>query len=390
MHTINTRYRLWHPASATRTAGFDWRFLAVAIAFLFGAAAMSPAAAADAAATKPPVPKTKKNDLNPLPAGEKAVATHAPFEDGDCSLCHQNKDRKDPGPITGSVNEGCLSCHDDFQKVLAGKSGHIAAKESCVSCHNPHDSKLPKLLVEDSTSLCLSCHTTISNIVTTAKVKHDALTTGAKCANCHNPHGADVEHLLTRLPGDLCINCHGKDGVKDQDGKGLTNVKKLLEENPQAHGPVASKDCSACHTPHGGENFRLLTLDYPSQFYSAYDTKLYALCFDCHEESILKDAKTTTLTKFRNGDTNLHYLHVNKSERGRTCRACHEVHASKQPHQIRDAVPYGPKGWLLKVNFTQTPAGGSCAKTCHETRSYTNSIATPEVKADNLVPTKSP
>jgi len=68
-------------------------------------------------------------------------------------------------------------------------------------------------------------------------------------------------------------------------------------------------------------------------------------------------------------------VHVNKDERGRTCRACHEVHAAKQPHQIRAAVPYGTTGYMLKVNFTQTPTGGTCAKTCHVTRSYTNSVA---------------
>jgi polyferredoxin len=90
---------------------------------------------------------------------------------------------------------------------------------------------------------------------------------------------------------------------------------------------------------------------------------------------MVKEPHTTTLTKFRNGDLNLHYVHVNKDERGRTCRACHEVHAAKQPHQIRDAVPYGNTGYMLKVNFTQTPNGGSCAKTCHVTRSYTNSVA---------------
>jgi predicted CXXCH cytochrome family protein len=212
-------------------------------------------------------------------------------------------------------------------------------------------------------------------LVSTAKVKHDALTMNANCANCHNPHGSKVEHLLTALPYDLCINCHGKDGVKDQDGKLLTNMKKLLAENPEAHGPVGAKDCSACHTPHGGDNFRLLTQEYPAQFYSGYDPKLYALCLDCHEDTVIKEAKTTTLTKFRNGDDNLHFVHVNKAERGRTCRACHEVHASKQKHQIRDAVPYGSKGWMLKVNFTQTPTGGSCAKTCHEMRGYTNTVA---------------
>jgi predicted CXXCH cytochrome family protein len=338
----------------------------------------------------PPVPKTRKNNLAPLPEGEKPAISHGPYEDGDCSLCHKNKDRKDPGPITGSVNELCFGCHEDFKKIMARKSSHVAAKESCVNCHNPHNAKRPKLLVEESGALCLSCHESISNLVSTAKVKHDALTMDAKCANCHNPHGANVEHLLTRLPFDLCVSCHGKDGVKDQEGKELTNMKKLLGENPELHGPVANKDCSSCHTPHGGENFRLLTLEYPPQFYSPYDPKLYALCFDCHEDSILKDAQTTTLTRFRNGSTNLHFIHVNKAERGRTCRACHEVHAAKQKHQIRDGVPYGAKGWVLKINYTKTPTGGSCAKTCHETRGYTNSDASAETKKADKEPAKSP
>jgi hypothetical protein len=65
-------------------------------------------------------------------------------------------------------------------------------------------------------------------------------------------------------------------------------------------------------------------------------------------------------------------VHVNKADRGRTCRACHEVHASKQAHHIRDSVPYGAKGWALKINYTKTPTGGSCAKTCHDTKSYVN------------------
>ena len=338
----------------------------------------------------PPIPKMRKNDLTPIPDLEKPVSAHSPYQDGDCSLCHQNKDRNDPGPITKQVNLICLDCHDDFAKVMARKSVHEPARVNCVSCHNPHNSKYPHLLVEESETLCLSCHTAISNLVTNARVKHDALSMDAKCVNCHNPHAASVEHLLTRLPYDLCVGCHGKDGVLDHDGKTLTNMKRLLAENPAQHGPVADKDCSACHLPHGGDNFRLLTKAYPAEFYSPYDPKLYSLCFDCHEESMVKEAKTTTLTKFRNGDQNLHYLHVNKDERGRTCRACHEVHASQQKHQIRDAVPYGHTGYMLKINFTQTATGGTCAKTCHVTRSYTNSVVLLEPKAAGAEPPKAP
>lgn len=357
-----------------RQAGFKIHFWAVA-GLLLLAITFSAAAAETAKSDAPPIPKMRKNDVTPMSEALKPVSAHSPFQDGDCSICHQNKDPKDPGPINKQINVLCLDCHDDFAKIMARKSTHKPAQVNCVSCHNPHNSKFPKLLVEDSEALCLSCHTAISNIVTTAKVKHDAVSTGAKCVNCHNPHAANVEHLLTRLPYDLCVNCHGKDGVTDHDGKPLTNMKTLLAQNPHQHGPVTDKDCSACHLTHGGDNFRLLTKEYPAQFYSAYDPKLYALCFDCHEESIVKDPKTTTLTKFRNGDQNLHFVHVNKDERGRTCRACHEVHASQQVHQIRDAVPYGRTGYMLKINFTQEPWGGTCAKTCHVTRSYTNSVA---------------
>jgi len=339
------------------------------------------AAVAPKNSDKPAVPTIRTNNLAPLPAGQKPAISHSAFEDGDCSICHQNKDAKNPGPLKGPVNALCMDCHDDIEKLMSLKFSHNAAKESCVSCHNPHNSKLKKLLVEETETLCLSCHEDIKKLASQSKVKHQALEEGAKCANCHNPHAAKIEHLLIAKPYDLCVTCHGKDGVQDRDGKKLTNMKTLLADNPEWHGPVADKDCSACHNPHGGENFRLLNHEYPAEFYSAYDPKKYGLCFDCHEESMVASASTTTLTQFRNGATNLHFLHVNKAERGRTCRACHEVHAAKQKHQIRDGVPYGSKGWILRINYTRTSYGGSCEKTCHEARSYTNSAASLTVKS---------
>jgi predicted CXXCH cytochrome family protein len=322
---------------------------------------------------KPPAPKLKKNNLTPLTSEEKPTASHGPFEGGDCSVCHKSNDAKNPGPINAPVNELCLGCHEEYSEIMARKFAHGAAQASCVNCHNPHNAKFSKLLVEDAGALCNSCHENIKTLATQSKFKHGVLETEAKCMNCHDPHASNVERLLTRLPFDLCVNCHGKDGINDREGKPLTNFKTLLAENPNHHGPVSSKDCSACHNPHGSDHFRLLNLDYPAQFYSPYDPKLYALCFDCHEESMLTTPETTTLTQFRDGKRNLHYLHVNKTDRGRTCRACHEVHASKQPHQMRAEVPYGTKGWMLKINYSQTPTGGSCAKTCHATKEYNNS-----------------
>jgi predicted CXXCH cytochrome family protein len=307
--------------------------------------------------------------LAPIPDGD-AVSAHNPYTDGACDFCHKGS-AKDPGPILKPVNELCFDCHTDFQEMLAQRAvTHPPAADACTNCHNPHNSRNKNLLLSDQIVLCTGCHTDIKTILETASVKHGALQQGGKCTNCHNPHASAVEKLLVQQPYDLCIQCHGKDGLTDAAGTKLTNMKTLLDTNPVVHAPVANKDCSACHTPHGGPNFRLLVMPYPARFYSAYDPENYALCFTCHDSEKVTVAETTTATNFRDGSRNLHYVHVNKAERGRTCRACHEVHAAKQPFQIRDGVPYGTQGWILKLNYEKTPNGGTCDKTCHALRSY--------------------
>jgi len=326
-----------------------------------------PAPAPKDAKVKAPVAPVHQG---PLPAGAKAAWTHAPFAAGDCSICHERNDPKNPGQLVKQGNELCFMCHDEFQAILARKHPHSPAKAYCLSCHNAHDSRQTKLLHAEATELCLGCHASVKKTAERSAVKHKALTQGKKCLACHNPHASSVEKLLTQLPFDLCVSCHSADGMKDASGKTLTNFGKWLADNKEWHAPVTAKDCSACHLPHGSAHFRLLVADYPPEFYAAYDEKNYELCFTCHNPEVARNAETTTLTGFRDGPRNLHFVHVNKAERGRTCRACHEVHASKQVHQIRDGVPYGSNGWMLKVGYTKTPNGGSCARTCHDTKSY--------------------
>lgn len=306
----------------------------------------------------------------PLPASEKAASTHAPYEAGDCSICHAGSDPRRPGPVTTAGNALCYSCHEEFQEIMQRPHRHPPAVESCLHCHNPHASRERKLLHVELAAGCLDCHRQVREVVEGAKVRHGALEQGAKCASCHNPHGASVEKLLIQLPFDQCVNCHGVDGMKDHRGVVLTNFRTWLARNPEWHAPVKAKDCSACHLPHGGANFRLLVAAYPPTFYAPYDPANYALCFGCHNEKVVSEPETRTLTNFRDGSRNLHYLHVHKSDRGRTCRSCHEVHASRLPNHIREGVPYGNQGWVLRINYTRTATGGQCAKTCHETKTY--------------------
>lgn len=319
------------------------------------------------------------SNLAPLPAGQAVAWSHAPYEVGACSICHSADDPKAPGPVSKPVNELCLGCHDQLKaSIKAHKVVHAPVSIACTNCHNPHNAAFRKLLHHPVPKLCYQCHSDIQAVTKGAKVKHGAVTEGKSCLNCHNPHASSVQRLLVQLPYDVCVSCHGVTGLKDDQGHPLTNIKTLLQENPNWHGPVKGKDCSSCHRPHGSEHFRLLVKAYPKEFYASYDPANYELCFMCHNRRILTEPQTTTLTEFRDGKRNLHYLHVHKQERGRTCRACHDIHATKQSHQIRDGVPYGSSGWILPINYTETAEGGQCARTCHTARSYNNGSGQPK------------
>ncbi len=311
--------------------------------------------------------------LAPLPAGQDVAWSHAPYEMGACAICHKSNDPKAPGPISKPVNELCYGCHDQLREDVQGRQFvHMPVHMGCTTCHNPHNANHRKLLHDAAPQLCYRCHGHIQAKADQSHVKHGALTQDRSCLNCHSPHASNVQRMLVKLTYDLCVSCHGVNGLKDEKGKALTNIAALLKDNPQWHGPVAAKDCSSCHLPHGSENFRLLVKPYPAKFYASYDPANYELCFLCHNKQIVAKPKTTTLTGFRDGDRNLHYVHVNKKDRGRTCRACHDIHATKQPHQIRDGVPYGSSGWVLPINYKRTKTGGECARTCHTTKKYNN------------------
>lgn len=332
-------------------------------------AAAAPLDTADARHKSATVARTRAPSLAPV---RRPLSVHSPYEVGDCSLCHQRKSRHDPGPVTIAGDKLCYVCHEDFQELLTTRRfKHATGKVSCTTCHNPHSSAQKKLLLSPAPGLCLDCHSGIAAMMS-QKVKHTAVTDGASCMNCHNPHASNVEYLMSRLPFDQCVQCHGKDGVTDAAGVKLTNIKALLEENKVHHGPVAQKDCTACHQPHGSQTFRLLIAAYPSTFYAPFNARDYEMCFGCHDEQLVTAEKTTTATRFRDGDRNLHFLHVNKPDRGRTCRVCHEVHASQRVYQIRESVPFGRNGYLLRVNFEKNAAGGNCSQTCHTARTYTN------------------
>jgi len=310
---------------------------------------------------------------------------HGPVASGGCILCHEPHSSWQPKLLTEQPEKLCVGCH--VEVIASGDRArhvHAPAKDQCTGCHDPHASDYRRQLREGEPRLCLSCHKDLGRVLAGSTIVHGAATQSDGCTSCHAAHFSQLPKLQKASQPQVCLSCHDK-ALKTAAGQALTDMASLLKENPQHHGPIREGDCTACHQPHAGERFRLLTADYPPQFHAPFKLEQYALCFKCHIPELVLKKEGTGLTGFRKGDLNLHWLHVNQ-EKGRTCRACHEVHASKRAFHMRDAVPFGTKGWMLEINHKQTPTGGTCSPGCHKEQSYEHG-GTPQ---GGLLPTTQP
>jgi len=240
-----------------------------------------------------------------------------------------------------------------MQEVMKKKGVHPALLAGCTSCHNPHGAPYKKLLSAEGEKLCAQCHPQIAEKVEKAKVVHGPIKTEKGCASCHSPHAGDNEKLLLKKGKDLCIDCH-----KNIITKNMTTL----------HGPINDGTCTPCHDPHGSQYKKLLAKEFPAGEYTPYTDKEYGLCFSCHNRDLLRFPDTSFATGFRDGERNLHYLHVNKKDKGRSCTFCHNIHGSANPKLIAESVPFGK--WKLPLNFVKTETGGSCAPGCHKQYNY--------------------
>jgi predicted CXXCH cytochrome family protein len=345
--------------------------------------------------------------------------THAPIDEDNCMGCHDPHGSDQPGLLVKTPSAGlCLTCHDQVFADEKYVHGPVAA-QACLACHAAHSSPHEKLLSNAPTALCLDCHTEVTPADPSAAHQHQPLEEGCDkchdahasnaryqlhseapalcfschndvkeifegaavvhgpavdvggCLTCHSPHFSVAPGLLAGPQADLCLACHNKP-IKTASDRTLVDMSALLQANPNRHGPVRDGECVACHQPHAGEHDGLLIAEYPRRLYVPFEFERYELCFECHDEELVEDESGTDLTGFRDGDRNLHWVHVNRNK-GRTCRTCHDAHASTQPFLIREAVPFGKAGWMLKTNYQRTDNGGSCAPGCHQAETYDRS-----------------
>lgn len=294
------------------------------------------------------------------------MVKHGPAVSGQCNVCHEPHQSANTSLLKEEPPQLCFNCHEKNKEMLNLPTVHGAYEGSCTECHNPHNSKYEFLVKEAIPGLCFECHDDMKDEFKSAKSVHKIINQDKSCISCHSPHASKTQTLLVKEGKDLCFTCHNKE-YKDDD-RTLANIYKIVTESKYPHEAVADGDCTDCHFPHSSDNFYLLNSKFPFGSYAkGADPENFSLCFECHESDALKLEKTTSATNFRNGNINLHYLHISKNK-GRNCTLCHNVHGSNNPHIIADKVQFGK--WQMPLNYKATENGGSCAPGCHGRLKY--------------------
>ncbi|MHC4697442.1 MAG: cytochrome c3 family protein [Planctomycetota bacterium] len=292
---------------------------------------------------------------------------------GACDVCHESHSSWMPMLLPKEVQELCMFCHESLRSrlELIGRSHAPVMDGRCLDCHDAHTTEHPGQLRKGAPQLCYLCHEhdNIRTLVETSPFVHGALTTKESCHACHIGHGSVLPALLAGPEKGLCLSCHDEP-LAMKDGRVLIDLAGLLKENPRHHGPIRDGECAPCHDSHASMHGGLLTKAYPDFFYASFDTQAYALCFECHIENLVVLEQGIGVTEFRDKERSLHFVHVNKPKRGRTCGACHDVHASARSFHMRETASFGPRGWEIEINHMKLPNGGRCAPGCHEARSY--------------------
>jgi DmsE family decaheme c-type cytochrome len=155
------------------------------------------------------------------------------------------------------ANQRCQACHGyGNEHSNFTRTAHASNDVGCVDCHSPHKSKEPRLLVKSQPELCYTCHTEM-RAEFSKPYRHRVNQGLVQCTDCHNEHGGYVGKQLraTAAQDQVCFKCH-----TEKQGPFVYE-----------HLPVKTEGCSACHTPHGSTNPRLLKT-----------SQVNLLCLQCH------------------------------------------------------------------------------------------------------------
>jgi predicted CXXCH cytochrome family protein len=221
---------------------------------------------------------------NAAPAPAPPFTRHPPYEDRQCTECHESKFSV---RLKGTQLQVCFACHENFLPALKVKH-QPAENGECTACHDSHGSPLPKMLTKAVPALCAECH---DDVLAKGAVKHQPVENG-ECSACHAAHGSAQKGLLPKPQAALCWDCHDN----------------FLAQARFKHQPVEDGDCASCHAPHASPHKGLLVKADPQ------------VCFECHE--------TADLAK----------VAAHRDQLDQACSRCHDPHAGAEKFLLKPGV----------------------------------------------------
>ncbi|MCB2219979.1 MAG: OmpA family protein [Bacteroidetes bacterium] len=308
---------------------------------------------------------------------------HQPVQQGNCQACHNPHHSSEPSLLIKGRPALCFTCHEKTAQQITEEFIHPPFEDDCMNCHSPHSSEEGQLMDLPGNGLCFECHDDIRESIESSHVIHKVINEDGGCAQCHSAHASSNPKYLLDKPTELCLSCHNK-SITTSTRK-LSNIRQKLDEDHFVHGAIEFDGCAGCHTAHFSEFPSLLTDAYPEGNYTEGKSERFALCFNCHDQEIIEVEKSTSISNFRNGEINLHFLHIH-GVKARSCGTCHDMHGSAYDHLIAEEVVFG--NWNMPVIFKVNINGGSCFTGCHNEKKYDRVNAVNNSLKNEQVPLK--
>jgi DmsE family decaheme c-type cytochrome len=199
------------------------------------------------------------------------------------------------------IDSTCLGCHASAHPNFE-RSPHAGANLSCTSCHSVHASQTEESLLKVSQpTLCYTCHTDVKPAFSQAF--HHQVNEGLmKCSDCHDVHGS-FQNKQLRTTADqnaICTKCHTE------------TAGPFAFEHPV----VKLEGCTACHSPHGSQNPRMLNV-----------SNVNTLCLQCHS--------AVNLAAFPNAVSETGGPVHNQALQYVSCTTCHtQIHGSNAAYNF--------------------------------------------------------